>query len=373
MLKSWPSETKNLRARPVPHHAVHGMETERQCAMPFQIFGKCPDRISLVWQTILRLPVVRARGEDFLDIQAINAQDRNAQIIEGVGLAMADPKKGHAAPNFPGRMWRFLGRGPVIFGLLVLVWEFSVHALQIWSTAIPAPSRVLLEIWSNGPRFGMHSWITGMEASSGLMLAIAAAYLLPVTASVYSSGCRVLLPLIVFLARVPWIVFGPLLILWFGFGVLPAIAICFLICLQPILSGILAGFDSIPAELAEILRVGCNASPSRLLLKISLPASFPFLLRAARKSIPIALGGSVVTEFVASDTGIGYLMLSAGSKADLTQLMAALAILLAISLGMQYLMRFVERTWFAWPVYVSAEKQGAWLVGPHRYHHDSRI
>jgi NitT/TauT family transport system permease protein len=255
-----------------------------------------------------------------------------------------DPR---SAQKTTGRMPIRLGTGPVLVAGLLLVWEILVHMLEIWSSAIPAPSRVLLEIWRNAPELRTQASITVLESLGGMILACAASLPLAAFAFRLHFARGFLMPVLAFLQKIPLIALAPLIVVWLGFGVVPASIICFLACLVPFTRCFLAGLDSVPEETAHILRT-LGAGTSKLLCMVYLPACLPFTANAIKMSIPLALTGATVTEFVGADAGLGYLMFNAGSKADSTQLFAALTVLLLIALGACATITLIERIWMPW-------------------------
>jgi len=252
-----------------------------------------------------------------------------------------------SARKTPGRLTVRLGTGPVILAGLLLVWEILVHTLEIWSSAFPSPSRVLLEIWRNAPELRSHASVTGLESLGGLLLACTAA--LPLAAFAVRSRLarNILMPVLAFLRKIPLIALAPLIVVWYGFGMVPAVVICFLACFVPCARNFLAGLDSVPVETVEILRT-LGAGTSKLSYTVYLPACLPYAANAIKMSIPLALAGATVTEFVGADAGLGYLMFNAGSKADSTQLFAALTVLLLIALCAHAILTFIQRLWIPW-------------------------
>jgi NitT/TauT family transport system permease protein len=208
---------------------------------------------------------------------------------------------------------------------------------------------VLLEIWRDASQLRTHALITGLETAAGLALALlvsGAVAALAVRSPRADSRLRQILSL---LERMPLLAFAPLIVVWFGFGFLSAMMVCFLVSLQPFVAYLLAGIESVPREIVEILQA-IGATPGSIGLKVYLPACAPFLTRALRVAIPLALAGATVAEFVGSDTGLGYLMFNAGAKADSTELFAALTVLLLMSVGIHFLVRLSERAWIHWPI-----------------------
>ncbi len=241
-----------------------------------------------------------------------------------------------------------LGTGTILVAVLILVWEVMVHVLQIWSSAFPAPSRVLLEIWRNASQLQSHAAITGLESIGGVLLAMIAAFPLSALAVRFLRARHILMPAVSFLQKIPLIALGPLVVIWFGFGFPPAAAISAVVCFLPFFRRLQAGLNSIPDEVVEILQA-MGASPLQMFVKVHLPACLPFATGALKTAIPLALAGAMVTEFVGSDTGLGYLMFNAGSKADSALLFAVWAVIILMALAAHGIVSLIERLWITWP------------------------
>jgi ABC-type nitrate/sulfonate/bicarbonate transport system permease component len=226
----------------------------------------------------------------------------------------------------------------------LLLWEASVHLLRVGSSAFPAPSRILLEIWRDGSQLSHHAMITALETIAGLVLGLLASGLLAGWAMRTGYAANSARSILSFLARMPVFAFAPLLVVWVGFGFPSAMALCFLVSLQPFLSRLLMGIEGIPGEIVAMLQA-MGASRWSIRKKVYLPACLPAMTRGLRSAIPSAFAGAAVAEFVGSDAGLGYLMFSAGAKADSTELFAALMVLLLMSVGSHAFVSFAERRW----------------------------
>ncbi|MBZ5494992.1 MAG: ABC transporter permease subunit [Acidobacteriia bacterium] len=247
-----------------------------------------------------------------------------------------------------GRVTVRLGSGPVIAAVLLLLWEIVIWVLQVRSSALPAPSRVLLEIWREAPQLRNHAWVTGLESLEGLLFAGAAGFLLAILNGWSTRARGVAVPVLSFLQKLPLLVLAPLVVLWLGLGAAPAAAVSFLVCFPFLAAYLQAGFDSVPVDIVEILQT-MGAGPLRIFLKVHLPACVPYMTRAVKLSVTLALAGAMVTEWVGSDNGLGYLMLYAGAKADSAQLFAALTVVVLMALGAYYAICLIERAWISWP------------------------
>lgn len=241
-----------------------------------------------------------------------------------------------------------LGTGTIIVAVLILAWEVIVHVLEIWSSAFPAPSRVLLRSGGMPHSCKITRLPPGSRHFAGLLLAMIAAFPLAVLAVRFLRARRILTPAISFLQKIPLIALAPLVVIWFGFGLPPAAAISALVCFLPFFKYLQAGINSTPVEVVEILQT-MGATPFKVFAKVHLPACLPFAAGALKNAIPLALAGATVTEFVGSDTGLGYLMFNAGAKADATLLFAALTVLVLMALAAHGIISLIERIWITWP------------------------
>lgn len=261
---------------------------------------------------------------------------------------MAESEEQSFARKSPGRVTVRPGSAAIAVTVLLLTCELAVRALEIRPAVFPSPSRVLLEILREAPQLTRHAWVTACESLEGLLLALLAGIPIASLAAVSIKTRRITDSVLGILRKLPVIAFAPLMVIWLGFGIVPAAAVSFLVCLLPIVAGLQAGFNSVPAGIVEILQV-MGASPSRVFLKVHLPACLPFAASALRLSVPLAFGGATAAEFVGSDTGLGYLMLYASSNANTTRLFAALTVLILMTLCAYFIIFFIERAWISWP------------------------
>jgi NitT/TauT family transport system permease protein len=225
-----------------------------------------------------------------------------------------------------------------LVGALVL-WEAATVVFKIPRFIMPAPSAILGEGWEWRYRFINHTWITLYETLGGFALSIVVGVPLAVMI-VYSPALKsALYPLIVLTQSVPKIAIAPVLLLVVGHGEFPKIIVAFLVAFFPVVVDTATGLAATPPELLDLSR-SYRASAFKTFLKVRLPMALPFFFAGAKVAITLSVIGAVVGEFVGSDRGLGYVILSATSywKTELAFssmiLLSAMAILLfgAVSL-----------------------------------------
>ena len=195
---------------------------------------------------------------------------------------------------------------------VLLAWEAATRAFRIPRFIMPAPSAILAEGWEWRYRFIGHAWVTLYETLGGFALSMLVGVPLAILI-VYSPTLKsALYPLIVLAQSVPKIAIAPVLLLVLGHGEIPKVIVAFLVAFFPVVVDTATGLAATPPELLDLSR-SYRASAFKTFLKVRLPMAMPFVFAGAKVAITLSVIGAVVGEFVGSDRGLGYLILSATS------------------------------------------------------------
>src|SRR5207248_2533834 len=154
-------------------------------------------------------------------------------------------------------------------------------------------------------------------------------------------------PLMVGFNSIPKSAFVPVLVVWFGIGTVPAILTAFVICFFPITMNIAISLATIEPELEDVLRA-LGASRLDVLLKVGLPRSLPYFFASLKVAITLAFVGSVVSETIAGNEGIGYLMMTAGSQLRMPLVFAGLIVISVMAMAMYEVFAVLERRMTGW-------------------------
>jgi NitT/TauT family transport system permease protein len=136
-------------------------------------------------------------------------------------------------------------------------------------------------------------------------------------------------------------------VVWFGVGTLPAIITAFLICFFPIMVNVATGLATLEPGLADVLRA-LGASRFDVLRKVGIPHSLPYFFASLKVAITLAFVGSVLSETVAANEGIGYLMISAAAQVRMPLMFAGLVVVSAMAILMYALFALLERRMAGW-------------------------
>jgi NitT/TauT family transport system permease protein len=229
----------------------------------------------------------------------------------------------------------------------VVAWEVATRALHVPRFIMPAPSAILGEGWDWRYRFIEHTWVTLYETLGGFALSMVVGVPLAVLI-VYSPTLRLAIyPLIILAQSVPKIAIAPVLLLVLGFGEFPKMVVAFLVAFFPVVVDTATGLAATPPELLDLSR-SYRASRFKTFLKVRLPLALPFIFAGAKVAITLSVIGAVVGEFVGSDKGLGYVILSATSYWKTELAFSAMIILSLMAIVLFAAVSLVERWLCPW-------------------------
>jgi NitT/TauT family transport system permease protein len=248
-----------------------------------------------------------------------------------------------------------------IFLLLFLVWELAVRLLGIKEYLLPPPSKVWTEFLKRYDPVMASAWVTTQEILAGYALAIAVSIPLALWIAYSRFMETAVYPAIVFLQIVPKIAIAPLFIIWFGFGFTPKLLLVFLLSFFPIVVAAIAGFKSVDPDIMDFART-TGAGGWRLFAKIRLPQALPHIFTGLKVGAALSATAAVVAEFVASDKGLGYLLLQYNGQLETPMVFAIIVLLSLIGLAVYYAVEVVERFTIPWHVSQQRDEPGPALV-----------
>ena len=246
----------------------------------------------------------------------------------------------------------------VVVAVLLVTWEVGVRLLGIKEYLLPPPTRIWLEFAKRSDVVMGGAWVTTQEILGGYLLAVLVSvpFALAVTYSRFMENA--IYPVVVFLQIVPKIAIAPLFIIWFGFGYTPKLLIVFLLSFFPIVVSSIAGFKAVDPEIMDFART-TGAGGWKLFAKIRLPQALPDIFTGMKVGAALSATAAIVAEFVASDRGLGYLLLQYNGNLDTPMVFAVIFLLSFIGLAVYYTVEFIERITIPWHVSQTNSRQPA--------------
>ncbi len=237
----------------------------------------------------------------------------------------------------------------LVFAALFLLWEFAVHLFGVKEYLLPPPSKVWTEFLKRYAIVMPSAYVTLKEIVAGYLLAVVVSIPLALAVAYSRFMEQAVYPVIVFLQIIPKIAIAPLFIIWFGFGFTPKLLLVFLLSFFPIVVSSLAGFKSADRDVMDFART-TGASSWRMFFKIRLPQALPHIFTGLKVGAALAATAAVVAEFVASDKGLGYLLLQYNGNIDTPMVFATIVLLSLLGLGVYYTVEIIERLAIPWHI-----------------------
>ena len=232
-------------------------------------------------------------------------------------------------------------------GLILAVWEAWVRIRDVKEYLVPTPSAVFSALSNEPDRFIDAAFVSLQAAFLGLLLASTGAFLIA-TAMAHSRVLeRTLYPPALALKVTPIVAVAPLFTIWFGFGLIPKILITAMITFFPMLVNSVIGLRSIDPNAYDFFR-SLDASRWQIFWRLRVPSSLPFVFAGLRISVPLALIGAVVAEFLSGSAGMCQLILIANGDFDTPVLFGAIFVLAGLGVILTGSVAIVERKILFW-------------------------
>lgn len=238
--------------------------------------------------------------------------------------------------------------------LVLVLWEAVVQLFKIPAHLLPRPWAVLNAVVTRWQSIAVNAYHTMIAVLAGYVLAIVVAVPTAILIVLSPRMERLLYPPLIATQSIPKIALAPLFIVWFGFGLTTKVAVTFLICFFPIVVDTIVGLRSIDPALIQLAR-SMGATPSRIFLKLRLPGALPSMFGGLKVASALAVVGALTGEYIASDSGLGYILLSASGEMNTSLLFGVLIVLSVLAMIFFYAIEILERLLIPW--HVSQRKQ----------------
>ena len=235
----------------------------------------------------------------------------------------------------------------VVTVVMFLLWEIICRLGGIPEYFLPAPTVIFDAMFTFHDALIEDSLYTLLSTSMGFGIAVVFGLLLGLLIGWSKTIYRGLYPVMVGFNRVLKVAVVPILSLWFGIEIVPAVLTAFLISFFPIVVNVATGLATTEPELEDVLR-SLGASKLDIMLKVGIPDAIPFFFGSLKVAITLAFVGAVVSETVASNHGVGHLMLSAQANFEVPLVFAGLLVLAFEGIVMYAIFAAIEQRTVKW-------------------------
>ncbi|MCB0139157.1 MAG: ABC transporter permease [Caldilineaceae bacterium] len=235
------------------------------------------------------------------------------------------------------------------FVLFIILWALIVKLGQYPPFILPAPDVVLRKFISTLSQGTLirHAWVTLSELMLGLLLGLTSAFLLGYLLGKNPRAERIIAPFIVASQSVPIVAIAPLLLIWFGSGLLSKVLVCALITFFPTLVNTIVGIRNVDTDLRDLMR-SLRASRWQLFRLLDLPAAAPTIFGGLKLSVILSVVGAVVGEFVGADAGLGFLINLARGVLDTPLMFVAIISLIVLAQTLYMAVSALEAYYLRW-------------------------
>ncbi|MCG6114840.1 MAG: ABC transporter permease [Mesorhizobium sp.] len=245
--------------------------------------------------------------------------------------------------------WRSLSehlpRYSIVIGVhlaVLLVWHLVSVSGMVRSFILPSPTATIMTLFQPRYQWLDNTWVTAVEIFAGYGLAVAFGVVVALLFSWFRMLHAAFFPLFVTISLIPKVALGPLLVVWFGYGITTNVFFAFLLSFFPILITTARGLREIEPDLLDLVR-SLKGSRIQIFLKIQLPGALPYIFSSMKVGAILAVAGAIVGEFVASSRGLGYLMIQVQGQLDTAGMFMAVILLTLLGVVLYGLVLMLER------------------------------
>jgi len=231
--------------------------------------------------------------------------------------------------------------------ILIFTWYFAVTLFDIKAYILPNPFAIPKNFIDNLSLLMNHTKVTLFETFAGFLLSIVTGVFISILIASSDTLDKMISPYIILSQSFPKTAIAPLMIIWFGYGILPKIIMSFLIGFFPITMNMVMGLKSPDVDLLDLLK-SMSATKKQIFLKVRIPASIPYFFNGVKISIPMCLVGAVVGEFVGANKGIGYLIMMANNELNTDLVFSGLIALMIVGALLYFFAEKIEKKVAPW-------------------------
>lgn len=234
----------------------------------------------------------------------------------------------------------------IVLAIFIVFWEFSTGYFAISVFILPSPTRIFTAGVNLGPALWGHTWTTLYEILLGFFFGNITAVALAYAIVRWHMAERLLYPFLLASQTIPKLAVAPLLVIWFGTGVMPKIIVTALLCFFPTAVNVVQGLRSADPASIDLVRL---VTPSKFVLfqKVQFPSAIPYFFAGLKISMSAAVIGAIVAEWVGASRGLGYLILYGGTSMRTDLMFVGVGVTVMLGMLLYAIVGLLERA-FSW-------------------------
>lgn len=239
---------------------------------------------------------------------------------------------------------------------LGFAWEIAVRVNDTPRWMLPPPSAIFASFRDDWRMLLDHTRVTLVEVLLGFALAFVAGIGTGIAIDSSRIIERTIYPLLIASQTIPMVVLAPLMLIWFGYGLLPKVLIAALVAFFPLAVNTVDGLRSGDREILALLR-SMGASRWQRFRLAKVPAALPSIFSGARIAVAFGVIGAVFGELVGAKEGLGYFMTRQAAQFETARVFAAIFILAFMGVALFTLVALLERVLLPWRRFTTGRSQ----------------
>ncbi|MHA6725434.1 ABC transporter permease [Macrococcoides caseolyticum] len=235
----------------------------------------------------------------------------------------------------------------LFFIVLLCIWEVLVRLLHVDVYTLPAPSAIFKSFFNDFSTYHVHLYPTLLLVVLGIICSILCGICVAIILRLIPGLHEYIYPLLIMSQNVPVIVIAPLLVIWFGFGILPKLIVITLVCFFPITVSLLEGFNETDKELEKYMKM-MGATRLERFKKLEWPNSMPYFFNGLKIAGTYSVMGAIISEWLGSDKGLGKFMLIAQRAFQVDQVFVAIVWIIIFAMVIYSVIYIMQRIVLRW-------------------------
>lgn len=231
--------------------------------------------------------------------------------------------------------------------LFLAVWQIAVPLFHIEKWILPSPADITKEAIAQAASLTQHTWATVQLTLLGFLIGTCVGLLTAMLLHLVPFLKSALYPLLILSQNIPTIALAPLLMIWFGFGLLPKIIVITLVCFFPVAVSTMDGLTQTDRGMMNYMRMA-GASKAQIFRKLEVPHALPSVFSGVKIAATYSVMGAVIAEWIGTDRGIGYYMMLQKSAYRTDRVFVAMAIIVLLSLILFAIIALLEKIFVRW-------------------------
>jgi NitT/TauT family transport system permease protein len=246
---------------------------------------------------------------------------------------------------------------PVLITFIIIIagWELIDFLFKIKEIILPNPHEILFTIINNLGELLSHTYVTLLESILGFIVGSVSAILLAILFVYSATSKKALYPYIIAIKAAPLYALAPLLLLWFGNGIMSKVVMSALVAFFPVLVNAVKGFTAVEPEAVDLFK-SLSASKWQVFFKLRFPSSLKYIFPALKIASTFAVVGATIAEFTGASKGIGYLIVNSSYYLETSMMFAGILMISLVGILLFYLIEFLEKKVVFWEVHENEQK-----------------